>query len=161
MGICCPSTPCSPFPTQSRRSVALPRPGVEGSGDKQGRGGGARRGAGAGVGGWGGPLTLPLVLSSNLEAPAFHRNFSHGNHQRGAQASCFSLIRENRCRGGEGPACAQCSQLGDGLQQESQVGGKHGRHMGNGHGAACAQNSECLEDAEQLAGRVVRRATDD
>ena len=32
--------------------------------------------------------------------------------------------------------------------------------MGNGYRAACAQNSECIEDAEQLAGRVVLRATD-
>ena len=82
--------------------------------------GGARRGAGAGVGGRvvGGPLTLPLVLSSNLEAPAFHRNFSHGNHQRGAQASCFSLIREKRRRSGEGSASAMSAHsLGTGCSR--------------------------------------------
>ena len=60
----------------------------------------ARKCAGGGREG-GGPLNLPLVLSANLEAPACHRNCSHGTHQRGAQASCFCLIRKQQRRSGE------------------------------------------------------------
>ena len=110
----------------------------------------------------GGTSEPPLMLRANLEAPACHRNCSHRAHQRSAQASCFCLIRKKQCRSGEWSAsvCREGLQLGDGPKQESQRGGKHGRHVGNGHGSACAQNSGCREDAKQLARRVVPRAAD-
>lgn len=56
--------------------------------------------------------------SSNLKAPAFHRSFSHGKHQRGTEVSCFSLIRKEH-RSGEWLALLWCvhSLLGDGWLQ--------------------------------------------
>lgn len=80
---------------------------------KVSRGGGRKR-AGRGREG-GGPLNLPLVLSANLEAPACHKKCSHGTHQRGAQASCFCLIRKKQRRRGEWSASVHREdlQLGD------------------------------------------------